>query len=153
MSGSGDNASESANVDSTGGTADVRGHDAGSKRGPGRSTKVLERYRHTRTSAAWAAIVVAILFGVALIDFIAQNTSDVRIEFFSVSGRMPIAVALLAAALAGAVVVVAVGVGRVFQLRMNLRRQRRRTTAQNGADVALGTDDPADDNEDSTGHE
>jgi uncharacterized integral membrane protein len=71
-----------------------------------------------------------VLFGVALIDFIAQNTRNVRIDFFSVSGRIPIAVALLAAALAGAVVVVAVGVGRVVQLRVNLRRQRRTSNAE-----------------------
>lgn len=81
--------------------------------------------RHTRTSAAWVAISVAVLFGIALIDFIAQNTRDVRIEFFSASGRIPIAVALLAAALCGAIVVLAIGIGRVAQLRLHMRRQRR----------------------------
>jgi len=59
-----------------------------------------EHFRHTRISAAWVGVVVAIVFGVALIDFIAQNTQDVRIDFFSVSGRIPVAVALLVAALA-----------------------------------------------------
>lgn len=82
-------------------------------------------YRHTRTSAAWVAVGVAILFGVALIDFIVQNTRHVKIEFFAVSGRIPVAVALLAAALSGAIVVVAIGIGRVAQLRLNMRRQRR----------------------------
>jgi uncharacterized integral membrane protein len=85
-----------------------------------------EGFRHTRTSAAWVAITVAVLFGVALIDFIAQNTRDVRLEFFSASGKIPIAVALLAAALSGAVVVLAIGIGRVAQLRLTMRRQRRR---------------------------
>ncbi|HEY5265782.1 MAG TPA: lipopolysaccharide assembly protein LapA domain-containing protein [Acidimicrobiales bacterium] len=84
-----------------------------------------ERYRHTRTSAAWVAVAVAVIFGIALIDFIAQNTRHVRIEFFWASGRIPVAVALLGAALAGAVVVLAVGVGRVAQLRLKIRRQRR----------------------------
>ncbi|HWD95597.1 MAG TPA: lipopolysaccharide assembly protein LapA domain-containing protein [Acidimicrobiales bacterium] len=92
-----------------------------------------EHFRHTRTSAAWVGIVVAIIFGVALIDFIAQNTRDVRIDFFSVSGRMPVAVALLVAALAGAIVVVAVGVGRVAQLRLTMRRQRRQHDAEREA--------------------
>jgi len=82
-------------------------------------------YRHTRTSAAWVAVAVAILFGVALIDFIVQNTRHVKIEFFAVSGHIPVAVALLAAALSGAIVVVAIGIGRVAQLRVNMRRQRR----------------------------
>jgi uncharacterized integral membrane protein len=89
-----------------------------------------EHFRHTRISAAWVSVVVAIVFGVALIDFIAQNTRDVRVDFFTVSGRMPIAVALLVAALAGAVVVVAVGIGRVAQLRLTMRRQRRRHEAE-----------------------
>lgn len=89
-----------------------------------------EHFRHTRTSAAWVSVVVAIVFGVALIDFIAQNTRDVRIDFFSLSGRMPIAVALLVAALSGAIVVVAIGIGRVAQLRLTMRRQRRRHEAE-----------------------
>jgi uncharacterized integral membrane protein len=84
-----------------------------------------EGFRHTRTSAAWFAVAIAVIFGVALIDFIAQNTRDVRIEFFSASGKIPIAVALLAAALCGAVVVLGIGVARVAQLRLNMRRQRR----------------------------
>ena len=98
-----------------------------------------EGFRHTRTSAAWVAITVAVLFGVALIDFIAQNTRDVRLEFFSASGKIPISVALLAAALSGAIVVLAIGVGRVAQLRLTMRRQRLRgvtKTAHRGDDSA-----------------
>ena len=82
--------------------------------------------RHTRFSAAWAAVSVAVIFGIALIVFIAQNTGRVHIVFFAVSAHVPVAVALLAASLAGAIVVLAIGVGRVTQLRWNLRRQRRR---------------------------
>jgi uncharacterized integral membrane protein len=114
--------------------------DPGMKRGSRRSTEDDHRYRHTRTSAAWAGVAVAVLFGVALIDFIAQNTRDVRIEFFSLNGRIPIAVALLASALAGAVVVLAIGVGRVAQLRYNMRRQRRRAKA----DISDDDNDTAD---------
>jgi uncharacterized integral membrane protein len=67
-----------------------------------------------------------VVVGVALIDFIAQNTRDVRIEFFGVHGQMPVAVALLAALVAGAIIVLAVGVGRVAQLRLTMHRQRKR---------------------------
>jgi uncharacterized integral membrane protein len=99
-----------------------------------------EHFRHTRTSAAWAAITVAVLFGVALIVFIAQNTRDVRLEFFSANGRIPVSVALLAAALAGAVVVLAIGVGRVAQLRFTMRRQRRQR--QMSGESASGDNSP-----------
>lgn len=95
-----------------------------SKKRPG------EHFRHTRTSAAWVGVVVAIVFGVGLIDFIAQNTRDVRVDFFSASARIPVAVALLVAALSGAIVVVAVGIGRVAQLRLSMRRQQRRHKAE-----------------------
>jgi uncharacterized integral membrane protein len=65
----------------------------------------------------------------------------VRIEFFSTSGRIPIAVALLAAALAGAVVVLAIGVGRVTQLRLTMRRQRRHHEANEALDGENATGD------------
>jgi len=84
----------------------------------------LER---TRTSMVWWAVAVAVVLGVALVVFIVQNTRHVRITFFGVHGNIPVAVALLASALAGAVVVLAAGIARVAQLRMRLRRARRET--------------------------
>lgn len=93
---------------------------------PGQSSRPhAAGYRHTRISAVWTSTVVAVLFAIALIDFIAQNTRDLRVHFFTVSVQVPVSVALLVAAVGGAVVVVAVGVGRVAQLRLTLRRQRR----------------------------
>jgi uncharacterized integral membrane protein len=80
--------------------------------------------RHTRTSATWAATAVVVLFLVALIDFIAQNTRHVRVEFFGLHGTIPVALALLASAVAGAIVVLAIGVARVAQLRLSMRRTR-----------------------------
>jgi uncharacterized integral membrane protein len=101
-------------------------HDSGSEiRTPPQSEREPEVFRHTRTSAAWFAIAIGVIVGVALIDFIAQNTRDVRIEFFGAHGQMPIAVALLAALVAGAIIVFAIGVGRVAQLRLAMRRQRK----------------------------
>lgn len=101
-------------------------HDSGSEiQTPPPSVHKGEVFRHTRTSAAWLATAIAVIVGVALVDFIAQNTRDVRIEFFGVHGQIPLAVALLAALLAGAIIVLAVGVGRVAQLRLTMRRQRK----------------------------
>jgi uncharacterized integral membrane protein len=101
-------------------------HDSGSEvRTPQPSEHEPEVFRHTRTSAAWFATAVGVIVGVALIDFIAQNTRDVRIEFFGAHGQMPIAVALLAALVAGAIIVLAIGIGRVAQLRLTMRRQRK----------------------------
>jgi uncharacterized integral membrane protein len=94
-----------------------------------------EGVRHTRISAAWAAVATITVLGVALIDFIVENTHSVDIHFFSANGRLPVAAALLAAALAGAAVVLAVGVCRTAQLRLSIRHRRRAgQLAANNAD-------------------
>jgi uncharacterized integral membrane protein len=77
--------------------------------------------RPTRISWVWVSVLIGLVLGIALLDFVLQNTRSVRIEFFSASGRIPIAVALLGAALAGAAVVAAVGIARIVQLRRRVR--------------------------------
>ena len=64
---------------------------------------------------AWGTLVVGLILGIALVDFLAQNTHSVRIEFFWTSGQVPIVVALLVAALAGAAIVLIVGGARIGQ--------------------------------------
>jgi uncharacterized integral membrane protein len=95
---------------------------------------------HTRISGAWTAVFIAVVLGVALIDFIVENTRSVRVDFFSASGRMPVAVALLAAAVAGAAVVLAVGVCRTAQLRLSLRHNRRQSSGAPEADAQPSTE-------------
>ena len=80
---------------------------------------------HTRIGGVWVAVAVATVLGIALIDFIVQNTRSVRVEFFAANGQMPVAVALLGAALAGAFLVLAVGVARTTQLRLAARRGKK----------------------------
>lgn len=83
--------------------------------------------RHTRISAAWTAVAVAALLGVALIVFIVQNTQKVQIKFFGASGHIPLVVALLAAAIIGALIVLVAGISRITQLRLTARRRSKRT--------------------------
>jgi uncharacterized integral membrane protein len=83
--------------------------------------------RHTRVSAAWTAVVVAALLGVALIAFIVQNTQKVQIKFFGAGGHIPLVVALLAAAIVGALIVLVVGISRITQLRLSGRRRSKLT--------------------------
>jgi uncharacterized integral membrane protein len=87
------------------------------------------------------AVAVAVLLGVALIDFIVQNTRSVRIEFFSVTGQIPVAVALLAAAVSGALVVLVAGVARTTQLRIGRRRERQ-TPIPGASDSLAGAEPP-----------
>jgi uncharacterized integral membrane protein len=116
-------------VDETGpgGGGGVTGAVAGGRgrrrRGGGRPN--TDGARHTRISGAWVSVGVAVVLGAALIDFIVQNTRSVRIEFFAANGKIPVAVALLVAALAGAFLVLAVGVARTTQLRLANRRGKK----------------------------
>ncbi len=86
----------------------------------------VEGVRRTRIGGAWVTVAISVVLGVGLVDFIVQNTRSVKVEFFGASGRMPVAVALLAAALAGAFIVLAVGIARTTQLRMANRRGKKR---------------------------
>lgn len=114
-----DGGSDPAGTDQTGVTA---GKGRG-RRGGGRAD--TDGARHTRISAAWVSVAVAVVLGAALVDFIVQNTRSVRIEFFAANGQIPVAVALLGAALAGAFLVLAVGVARTTQLRLANRRGKK----------------------------
>ena len=99
------------------------------RRGGRRRGAPRDGVHHTRIGGAWVAVIIAVVLGGALIDFIVQNTRSVRIEFFSASGEMPVAVAILGAALVGAFLVLAVGIARTTQLRIANRRGKKRTAA------------------------
>jgi len=97
-----------------------------------------KRRSPTRIGSTWLAIGIAVVLGICLIDFLAQNTESVRIEFFSAGGRVPVVVALLAAAVAGALVVFIVGVARTSQVRRLGRARSRRVRSEPVADAGAG---------------
>ncbi|MDQ6878416.1 MAG: LapA family protein [Candidatus Dormibacteraeota bacterium] len=59
-----------------------------------------------------------------ILVFILQNPQSVELYFLAFHGHLPLAVALLFAMVLGAVVVLALGGGRILQLRMAARRMR-----------------------------
>ncbi len=72
-----------------------------------------------------AAIVVLLL----LLIFILENGHRADIAFFGAHASLPLGVALLLAAVAGALVVIIPGTGRIIQLRSTARRHRRMDAA------------------------
>jgi lipopolysaccharide assembly protein A len=87
------------------------------------------RRLHTRISgmrtgliAGFAALIVAVIF-------IIQNPHAVNISFLGVHLVLPLALALLLAAIAGALLMAAAGTARITQLRRMMRRDRRRAPA------------------------
>lgn len=84
----------------------------------------------TRTSAAWTAAVFGIIFLVAVVIFIVENSQPVVIKFVGASGKLPLAAGLLAAALAGAIVVLLLGAARILQLRMLSKKRGKQLARQ-----------------------
>jgi uncharacterized integral membrane protein len=76
----------------------------------------------TKASALWTAVAVGVLALVGILIFVAQNSSKVRIHFLMMDGTMPLGVALLVAALLGALLMLAIGTVRILQLRRLARR-------------------------------
>jgi putative membrane protein len=76
----------------------------------------------TRTSMAWTSLCVAALTLVILIIFMLQNTRSVEVSFLWMEGAVPLALALLIAAVGAAILTMVVGVARITQLRRRARR-------------------------------
>lgn len=77
----------------------------------------------TRAGAAWVAAGVGIVLLVAVLVFILENLEDASVHFLGGTVRLPVGVALLFAALAGALAVLLLGVARIVQLRLLARRR------------------------------
>jgi uncharacterized integral membrane protein len=79
----------------------------------------------TRTSMVWTMVGIGVILLVAILVFILQNGQRVRMQFLMVDGTLQLGVALLFAALLGALLVLVAGAARVLQLRAVARRHRR----------------------------
>ena len=82
------------------------------------------RVPSTRTGRAWASLCAAVLAFVVLIVFMMQNTGSTEVSFLWMHGSIPLALALLIAAVGAALLTMVVGVARVTQLRRVARRPR-----------------------------
>src|SRR5205807_1820026 len=100
-----------------------------------RRDDTLARAQRTRTGRVWAALIPAIAFLILLIVFIAENGQRVKVKYFGATGHISLAVALLIAAVAGAVVVLLIGGVRILQLRLAAWRHQR----QGGSTTASST--------------
>jgi uncharacterized integral membrane protein len=78
--------------------------------------------RGSRTSRFWIGLAAVSVLLVLLIIFIAQNTQRVEVSFLGWDGHPPLAVALLAATVAGLVVAGVAGTLRILQLHRRVRR-------------------------------
>lgn len=80
------------------------------------------RVPRTRTSAAFKSFIAGTVVLALLLVFILENTARTRITYFGASGHMPLGVALLLAAIAGALLSGILGTVRILQLRRRIKR-------------------------------
>ncbi len=79
----------------------------------------------TKTGIAFSALIAGAIVLIVLLVFILENTASVRISFFGASGHLPLGVALLLAAIGGALLTGIVGAARIVQLRRHVKRRPR----------------------------
>jgi uncharacterized integral membrane protein len=89
--------------------------------------------RPTRISGTWIAVLVAIVVLIFLLVFILQNGGNTTIYFLWVQASLPLGVALLFAAICGAVLVAVVGAARILQLRRQAKRLTGRPSTSSPA--------------------
>ena len=80
----------------------------------------------TKTSRAWIRLLPVLVVLVVILVFVFQNPKDVKVSLFTISGTLPLSVALLGAVILGALMVLALGSVRIFQLRKQVHRKRER---------------------------
>jgi putative membrane protein len=78
----------------------------------------------TRISGMRTALIVGVLALTVVLIFIIQNTHAVNINFLGAHLHLSLAVALILAAIAGALLMAAAGTARITQLRRTMRRNR-----------------------------
>jgi len=102
----------------------------------------LDRVQRTRAGRVWLMLVPSLIFLILLIVFIAENGQHVEVKFFGATGTISLAVALLASAVSGALIVLLIGTVRILQLRLATHRHQRdaarRAKAAPGSAAAPG---------------
>ena len=83
----------------------------------------------TRISGMRTGLIAGFAALIVVMIFIIQNTRAVDISFLGAHLRLSLAVALLLAAIAGALLMAAAGTARITQLRRIMRRDRRKSQA------------------------
>jgi uncharacterized integral membrane protein len=95
--------------------------------------------RPTRMGGVWVGLALSAVVLLLLLVFILENEKKVDIAFFGAHGHLPLGVALLLAAVAGALLVLIPGTVRIVQLRRTARRHH--AAAQQASSAPPATSD------------
>ena len=76
-------------------------------------------------AVVWASLFVGVILMILLLVFIIQNNVSTKFDYFTWQFSLPLGVAMLLAALAGALIRALVGSVRMIQMRWELHKYRR----------------------------
>jgi uncharacterized integral membrane protein len=98
--------------------------------------------RRTRTGGVWVGLALSAVVLLLLLIFILENEHRVDIAYFGAHGHLPLGVALLLAAVAGALLVLIPGTVRIVQLRRTARRHHAAAQQASSAPQPGAPDQP-----------
>ncbi|MCZ4326797.1 LapA family protein [Brachybacterium paraconglomeratum] len=78
-----------------------------------------------KTASTWIALILGAIVLVLLLIFVIQNNQTAGFEYFSAQFDLPLGVAMLLAAIAGALVMALVGSVRMIQMGWTIRKLRK----------------------------
>lgn len=78
-----------------------------------------------KTAGLWISLILGAIVLVLLLIFVIQNGQKASFEYFNATFDLPLGVAMLLAAIAGALVMALVGSVRMFQMSWTIRKMRK----------------------------
>lgn len=78
-----------------------------------------------KTAGMWIGLILGAIILVLLLIFVIQNNVTAGFQYFGAQFDLPLGVAMLLAAIAGALVMALVGSVRMIQMSMTIRRMRK----------------------------
>jgi uncharacterized integral membrane protein len=87
----------------------------------------------TRAGGVWVALALSAIVLLLLLVFILENQQNVSVAYFGAHAQLPLGVALLLAAVGGALLAVIAGTARIMQLRAHARRRRNAQAQAQGS--------------------
>lgn len=99
--------------------------DAPRRQSPGELAVDPEETRPGRTAAAWIALIAGAIVLILLLIFVLQNNVPTQFHYLGMDFTLPLGVAMLLSAIAGALIMALVGSMRMIQMAWTIRRLRK----------------------------